>query len=71
MKEYVFNELGYFTETTCKKLKNAIEGKTFMDFKISWSGRGPNCTLVIATDYEETEREIKNFFLAYALQHLI
>lgn len=71
MKEYVFSELGYFTETTCKRIKNAIEGKTFMNFKISWSNCAGNCTLIIATDYEETEQEIKNFFLACALRHIV
>lgn len=71
MKEYVFTELGYFDETTCERIKNALESKTFMNFKISWSGKGGNCTLIIETDYEETEQEIKNFFLAFALQHII
>lgn len=71
MNEYVFTELGYFTETTCKKIQTALEGTTFMNFKISWSNRAGNCTLIVATDYEETEQEIKNFFLACALQHIL
>jgi hypothetical protein len=71
MNEYVFTELGYFTETTCKKLQVALEGSTYMKFKISWSNRAGNCTLIVSTDYEETEQEIKNIFLAYALQHLV
>ena len=70
MNEYVFTELGYFTETTCKNIKAALEGTTFMSFKISWSNRAGNCTLIVATDYEDTEQEIKNFFLACALQHI-
>jgi hypothetical protein len=70
MREYVFNELGYFTESACQRIKAAMEGATFMNFKINWSNCAGNCTLVIATDYEETEKEIKNFFLACALQHI-
>ncbi len=70
MKEYVFNELGYFNETTCQRIKNAMDGATFMAFKVSWSKCTGNCTLVIKTDYDGTEQEIKNFFLAVALQHI-
>ena len=70
MNEYVFTEIGYFTETTCKKIKAALEGTTFMNFKNSWSNRAGNCTLIVATDYEDTEQEIKNFFRACALQHI-
>ena len=71
MKEIIFNELGYFTENAMKKLKNAMEGKTFMNFKISWSNLAGNCTLVVSTDYDETVEEIKNFFLASALTTLL
>lgn len=71
MKEYVFTELGYFTKNTCEKIKTALDGTTFMNFKISYSNCAGNCTLIVATDYEETETEIKNFFLACALQHII
>lgn len=70
MKEYVFEELGYFTETVCQRIKNAMDGATFMGFEISWSNHAGNCTLVIATDYEGSEQEIKNFFLACALHHI-
>lgn len=70
MKQYVFDELGYFTESTCRRIKNAMSGTTFMNFEISWSNCAGNCTLIIATDYEASEQEIKNFFLACALHHI-
>lgn len=70
MKEYNFNELGYFTESACKKIKEALDGKTYMNFKVSYSNMHSNCTLIIATDYDATEEEIKSFFLNAALSTL-
>lgn len=63
MKEYVFSELGYFTESQCRAIKEEFQNKTFMNFGISWSNCAGNCTLIIETDYDDTEKEIKNFFL--------
>ena len=70
MKEYVFTELGYFCESECKAIKEAMQGKTYMNFDVGYSNQAGNCTLIIATDYNATEQEIKNFFLACALGKL-
>lgn len=67
MREYVFDELGFFTKDSCERIKKAMEGRTFMNFKISWSNCAGNCTLIVATDYEDTEEHIKQFFLYAAL----
>ena len=56
-KEYTFEELGYFAERECKAIKDSLQG-------YSWAG---NCTLIVATDYEAEEKEIKDFFLHCAL----
>lgn len=66
-KEYTFTELGFFREEKCKAIKEAMQGKTYMNFEIKWSYYAGNCTLIICTDYEGTESEIKNFFLHCAL----
>ena len=63
MKEYVFTELGFFTQKNCERIKNAMEGRTYMHFHISWSNCAGNCTLIVATDYNETEEHIKQLFL--------
>ncbi len=67
MKEYVFDELGYFTKDSCERIKKAMEGRTYMNFHISWSNCAGNCTLIVATDYNDTEEHIKQFFLYAAL----
>lgn len=70
MNEYSLAELGYFSETECKNLKRILEDKTFMHFHIAWSNYAGNCTLIIKTDYEDSEDAIKNFFLGFALSEL-
>ena len=66
-KEYVFTELGFFGERECEAIKEAMQGKTYMNFNVKWSNFAGNCTLIICTDYEDTESKIKNFFLHCAL----
>lgn len=63
MKEYVFTELGYFQERECTAIKEELQGCSYMNFDISWSNYAGNCTLILRTDYEAEEQEIKNFFL--------
>ena len=70
IREYAFTELGYFTEQTCEKIKKVMDDKTFMNFRVSWSNHAGNCTLIICTDYEDTEENIKSFFLHVALAHI-
>lgn len=73
MKEYALTELGYFTESECKALKQKLDGKTIMNFTISWSSFAGNCTLILKTDYEDkenyqdAEEDIKNSFMHYVL----
>lgn len=67
MKEYTFEELGYFAERECEKIKECLQGYSFMNFDISWSNCAGNCTLVVKTDYDDTAENIKNFFLHCAL----
>ena len=67
IREYAFPELGYFTEETCERIKKAMDDRTYMHFRVGYSNRAGNCTLIISTDYEGTEAEIKNFFLACCL----
>lgn len=72
MKEYVFEELGYFTESQCKAIKKCLQGESMMDFDITWSSYVGNCTLIVRTDYQvENPQEIKNFFLHCALGKLL
>ena len=42
MKEYSFSELGYLSARDCEALATALNGKSFMDFKISYSNWAGN-----------------------------
>ena len=70
MKEYTFTELGYFTESQCEMLKEKLDGNTYMNFEIGYSNQAGNCTLIVRTDYQDTEQEIKNFFLSCVVNTL-
>ena len=72
MKEYIFTELGYFTEKECENIKKALDGiyRTYMNFSITWSNWAGNCTLIVRTDYEDTEENIKRFLFHVALSEL-
>lgn len=67
MKDYPFPELGYFTEWEIDKIKTALDGTSYMNFQISSSNFAGNHTLIVKTDYEADEEEIKRFFLHVAL----
>jgi len=68
--EYPLTNLGYFTERECRSLKHKLDGKTFMNFEIGWSNYAGNCTLVLKTDYQDSEEHIVNFFLGFVLSEL-
>ena len=71
MKEYTFEELGYFTESDCKKIQEAMNGKTYMNFTVEYSSYAGNCTLIAKTDYDDTAESIKAFFLHCLISNLI
>lgn len=61
-KEYVLDDLGYFTKKQCEAIKKLMDGKTFMDFEVGYSTHAGNCTLIVKTDHGETWEDVKNFF---------
>lgn len=65
----LFDELGYFSESECQRIKEIMDGKSFMDFDVSWSNQAGNCILIVATDYynnptREDAEEVKRFFIS-------
>lgn len=79
-----FTLSGYFNESDCKALKEAMQGRSYYDFKISWSNSAGNCTVIVETTYPHgTITEARRMFeclaytelaarprpLAYALTH--
>ena len=67
MKEYTFEELGYFAERECQAIKDCLQGYSYMNFDIAWSNQAGNCILILRTDYDDTPENIKAFFLHFAL----
>lgn len=67
MKEYTFEELGYFAERECQAIRDCLQGYSYMNFDITWSNQAGNCILILRTDYVDTPENIKAFFLHCAL----
>ena len=70
MNEYAFTELGYFTEKQIEKIKQMMEGKSYMSWHITCSNCAGNCTLVVQTHDDAEPEEIRNFFLHCVLGSL-
>ena len=74
MKEYSFSELGYLSARDCEALATALNGKSFMNFKVSYSNYAGNCTLIVAvgtiTAEQYSEAEIRSMFLHVAFTTL-
>ena len=70
MKQVVFNELGYFTENQIEAIKDELNMASYMLFNVSSSNCAGNRTLIVSTDYEADEEEIKNMFLHCALSSI-
>lgn len=64
MKQYTFEELGYFCESDCKAIKELMQGQSYMNFNVSWCNHAGNCILNVSTDYDDEPQNIKNFFIA-------
>lgn len=70
MKEYIFEELGYFTKNEIEAIKKVMDGKTYMQFEVTHSNSVANCILIVRTHEDVTEEELKNIFLASALSEM-
>lgn len=68
--EYILDELGYFDSETLQRVKAKMDGKSYMDFEITWSGVGPNCVLIIKTPCKYTKKHVKEFFMWCVLNRL-
>lgn len=71
MVEKVFEELGFFTEQTCKSLKKVMDGQSFYGLEVRYSNCHSNCTLMVSSDNEDaTPDDIATMFLHVALGEL-
>lgn len=71
MVEKVFEELGFFTEQTCKTLKKVMDGQSFYGMQVRYSNYASNCTLIVSSDNEEAKPDdIGTMFLHTALGEL-
>lgn len=71
MVEKIFEELGFFSEQTCKGLQKVLDGKTFYDLKVKYSNYASNCTLIVRSDHPDaTPDEVGKMAVRLALDEL-
>lgn len=67
MKEIILP--GFFSESNCKKIKEKMDGKTFMNFEVFFSNCCGNYKLIVRGNADD-EQELHDMFFAYALTML-
>ena len=71
MTEKIFEELGYFSDQTCKGLQKVVDGQTFYDLKVSYSNYASNCTLIVRSDHPDaTPEEVGRMMIRVAFDEL-
>lgn len=71
MMEKFFEELGYFSEQTCKSLQVVMNGKSFHGFDVGYSSHAGNCTLIVKSERPETTAdELGRCFVSMAFSEL-
>ena len=61
---------GYFNTEQCKKIKDKMQGKTFMKFDIQYGGIAGNNQLIVMSNSDYNDEELKEMFVHYALNQL-
>lgn len=71
---------GYFTEEQAKKIKEKMQGKTYLKFNVDYSNEAGNCAIVVTTDnYDENEYDtpyefrqaLREDFMYYTISEMI
>lgn len=62
--------MGYFTKREIEGIRKVMQGRTYMKFDVGAGNYAGNCTLIVRTDYEASEEDVKGQFLNCALAEL-
>lgn len=62
---------GYFTKDQCEQIIKKMQGKSFFDFKISYSNNAGDCTLIVRSNmHGYTSQELKDMFIYCCISEL-
>lgn len=70
MTVYAFHELGYFSEQAVKRIADRMNGKSWMDIRVTSSNEAGNHTLIVGTKEDVSQEELRELFLHMALNEL-
>ena len=61
---------GYFSKKQCERIKEQMQGKTYMNFNIEYGGMAGNNQIIITSNEDISDKELKKMFIHYALNLL-
>lgn len=62
---------GYFLESQCLKIKEKMQGKSFLNFDIAYSNQAGNCKLIVRSKNSNySEIELKEMFIYCCISEL-
>ena len=61
---------GYYSNKEAANIFNKFNGKTYMNFTVEFGGVAGNNGVVVMTNYDCTEDELRDMFIAYAMSIL-
>lgn len=62
---------GYYSTKDAQRIKDRMNGKTYMNFKVEFGGVAGNNEIIVMTDREDTtETELQEMFVSYALTNI-
>lgn len=65
MKRYEIE--GYFSNSQAEKIKQKLQGKTYMNFNVEYGGMAGNNTIIITSNEAESDEDLKDFVIFYVL----
>ena len=62
---------GYFNNKQCERIKEKVQGKTYLNFNVEYGGIAGNNTMIITSNIEGcSDKELETMFIFYALNQI-
>ena len=58
---------GYFSNNQVERIKQKLQGKTYMNFNVEYGGIADNNTIIVTSDEAESDEDLKEFVIFYIL----
>lgn len=60
---------GWYTEEVCQRIQDRLNGKSYLEFQITYSNENGNCAIIVSSDQPHTTRqELGELFTAMLIE---